>query len=392
MSVRNPATVSHQPSEVKYNVATECTCFPLPASPADPPAAVPRLGLHSASASGDIDRVQYALSHGQPVNAVLDGVLPLHAAFAGGNVLVVNFLIEQGADVNAPRFACFPLLSYRSPVPRVPRRYSDRNRDTAGRIVGTTGSTPLHFAAANGHLPVVRTLLSRGAIPDRADKHGITPELIARQNGWIECAGVLAQATAAATPSIAQRGGASYPVDHPEASLRKRLHFKRSVDHTRATFDPEAKPPLASPGRPDYEKADLGETRESLQIQDDDPGTFICTRITVFRHPCTSEERTANLEKTVQELRTRLADSQQKAAQKEDSFNEIINSLGAKEESSSVSIASLIRVSLQFTSIRYRNHASQTNCPEAERDHHVTTCRPNDLKCVCWPHGSRIPN
>ncbi|KAF8557996.1 hypothetical protein OG21DRAFT_1388435, partial [Imleria badia] len=97
---------------------------------------VPHLGLHSASASGDIGLVQYALSHGQPVNSVLDGVLPLHAASAGGNVLVVNFLIECGADVNAPR---------------LPRRYSDRSRDTAAPIVGTSGSTPLHFAAANGH-------------------------------------------------------------------------------------------------------------------------------------------------------------------------------------------------------------------------------------------------
>ncbi|KAF9244988.1 ankyrin repeat-containing domain protein, partial [Melanogaster broomeanus] len=113
---------------------------------------------------------QYALSHGQPVNSVLDGVLPLHAACAGGNDLVVNFLIGYGADVNAAR---------------LPRRYSDRGRDTAGPIVGTSGSTPLHFAAANGHLMVIRTLLSHGALPDRADKHAITPELIARQNGWI---------------------------------------------------------------------------------------------------------------------------------------------------------------------------------------------------------------
>ncbi|KAH0827561.1 hypothetical protein J3R83DRAFT_4282 [Lanmaoa asiatica] len=210
------------------------------------PGSIPHLGLHSASASGDIGLVQYALSHGQPVNSVLDGVLPLHAASAGGNVLVVNFLIDSGADVNAPR---------------LPRRYSDRSRDTTTPIVGTSGSTPLHFAAANGHLPVVRTLLSRGAIPDRADKHGITPELIARQNGWIECADVLAHAStsvkvghrvSATTPSDAfsQQRGPSCSVEHLEASLRKRLHFKRSVDHTLSatggTSDPEAKPPLAA--------------------------------------------------------------------------------------------------------------------------------------------------
>ncbi|EIW82558.1 hypothetical protein CONPUDRAFT_31714, partial [Coniophora puteana RWD-64-598 SS2] len=81
---------------------------------------------------------KYALSHGQPVNSVLGGVLPLHAACAGGDELIVKLLIQHGADVNAAR---------------LPLRYSDRNnRDTSsGPIVGTSGSTPLHFAAANGH-------------------------------------------------------------------------------------------------------------------------------------------------------------------------------------------------------------------------------------------------
>lgn len=64
---------------------------------------VPHLGLHSAAANGNIGLVQYALSHGQPINSVLDGVLPLHAASSGGNELVVKLLIEQGADVNAAR-------------------------------------------------------------------------------------------------------------------------------------------------------------------------------------------------------------------------------------------------------------------------------------------------
>jgi ankyrin repeat protein len=64
---------------------------------------VPHLGLHSAAVSGDIGLVQFALNHGQPVNSVLDGVLPLHAACAGGNDLVVNLLIKHGADVNASR-------------------------------------------------------------------------------------------------------------------------------------------------------------------------------------------------------------------------------------------------------------------------------------------------
>lgn len=89
----------------KYNVTTECRfIYEYTLDPFDVEVhLVSYLGLHSASASGDIGLVQYALSHGQPVNSVLDGVLPLHAACAGGNDFVVKLLIDHGADVNAAR-------------------------------------------------------------------------------------------------------------------------------------------------------------------------------------------------------------------------------------------------------------------------------------------------
>lgn len=38
------------------------------------------------------------------------------------------------------------------------------------QTVGTTGSTPLHFAAANGCLAIVEVLLRHGAIADLTDK------------------------------------------------------------------------------------------------------------------------------------------------------------------------------------------------------------------------------
>lgn len=48
--------------------------------------------------------VKYALMHGQPVNSVLNGVLPIHVAASSGNELVMQMLIEAGADVNAARW------------------------------------------------------------------------------------------------------------------------------------------------------------------------------------------------------------------------------------------------------------------------------------------------
>ena len=90
--------------QAKYNVTVDCeqrSCSYLLSAYTS--ALVPHLGLHSAAATGNLGLVKYALEHGQPINSVLDGVLPLHVACSGGNEHVVRLLIEKGADVNAPR-------------------------------------------------------------------------------------------------------------------------------------------------------------------------------------------------------------------------------------------------------------------------------------------------
>jgi len=62
---------------------------------------------------------------------------------------------------------------------RLPRHCSDRRRDTSAPIIGLAGSTPLHFAAANGHTNIICTLLLHGDHVDRVDEHGVTPEMLA---------------------------------------------------------------------------------------------------------------------------------------------------------------------------------------------------------------------
>ncbi|BGP34318.1 hypothetical protein JCM10296v2_006133 [Rhodotorula toruloides] len=136
----------------------------------------PNLGLHGAAANGNTGLVHYALTHGQPVNSILSGVLPLHAAASSGNETVVRMLIEAGADVNSPRLS---------------RRFTREGSKERGVSVGTQGSTPLHFAAANGHLAILHLLLSYGADPRIPEKAGITPEQIAVSNGHLDAAEVL---------------------------------------------------------------------------------------------------------------------------------------------------------------------------------------------------------
>ncbi|KAF8482483.1 hypothetical protein DFH94DRAFT_680556 [Russula ochroleuca] len=188
-----PTSSRHHKAEAKFNVTTE----------------FPHLGLHSAAATGNIGLVKYAISHGQPINSVIDGVLPLHAACSGGSDMVVRLLIDNGADVNASR---------------LPRRFSDKTRCPSAPIIGTSGSTPLHFAAANGHTEVVLTLLRHGARPDRADKRGVTPEILARQHGWLACADAIRDWIANKDRDLLERETrlSGIPLDDPDPISQSR--------------------------------------------------------------------------------------------------------------------------------------------------------------------------
>lgn len=73
--------------------------------------------------------------------------------------------------------------------------YEERDTDVFVLFFCTRslGSTPLHFAAANGHLDIIGILLENGARVNTVEKYGVTAEMLARQKGHLEVAEFLRQ-------------------------------------------------------------------------------------------------------------------------------------------------------------------------------------------------------
>ncbi|KAF9134874.1 hypothetical protein BGW39_005589 [Mortierella sp. 14UC] len=190
------------------------------------------LGLHSGAASGNLGLVKFALDNGQPIDSVVNGVLPIHAACcSNGNVAVVLFLIERGADVNSRRY---------------PRKYSG-DRVIGAQTVGTTGSTPLHFAAANGCLAIVEILLRHGATPDLADKYGSTPYTVATARNHPDVAALLLthlsmqRGLQVFTPELELRDGDPFTSPRSSGDFSRRISAVMAP--TRSALDSPSRPP-----------------------------------------------------------------------------------------------------------------------------------------------------
>ena len=54
---------------------------------------------------------------------------------------------------------------------------------TNPNVADNFGKSPIHFAAQNGHLEIVRLLMKTSNNPNAPDNSGMTPENLAMQNG-----------------------------------------------------------------------------------------------------------------------------------------------------------------------------------------------------------------
>ncbi|KAI7859794.1 hypothetical protein BDC45DRAFT_161697 [Circinella umbellata] len=127
------------------------------------------LGLHWAATTGNVGLVKFALDHGAPIDAVVNGFMPLQlACISDNNIAVVQYLIDRGAEVNAQRWS------------------KKHSADKSQAVAGAIGSTALHVACANGCVKTVDLLLRNGALVHVKDKYGSSPLDIAAAKHHVE--------------------------------------------------------------------------------------------------------------------------------------------------------------------------------------------------------------
>jgi len=121
--------------------------------------------LHQVSMRGSVNIAQLYLDQGADINAPsLDGRTPLtFATYARNSEEISKFLILSGADVNPD-----------------PCKYDK------SCTCGPYFSTPLHAAAAHGHVGMVKALVTNGAKVNVYDNEGMAPIHRAVQSGSLE--------------------------------------------------------------------------------------------------------------------------------------------------------------------------------------------------------------
>lgn len=131
--------------------------------------------LHWAAYCGQFEAADLLLKNGAEVGATSDfGETPLllssiaHRCESGSaSNAVAQLLVERGAARDASVFAAFgDAKSLEAIVEANPESISQTN---------SHGSTPLHWAARNGHVTVAKKLLDRHAYVNATDAIGATP-------------------------------------------------------------------------------------------------------------------------------------------------------------------------------------------------------------------------
>ena len=145
--------------------------------------------LHLACQKGKVDVVRLLLDKGAAVDrADKDGATPLWIACCKGHVDVVRLLLDKGAVVHTQNHSpsSSPPQLVGGVTDFVRKLIIGHSNNTGGAEVDRTDwadKTPLWGACFEGHIDVVRLLLEKGAVLDRAMEDGATPLSIAKSQG-----------------------------------------------------------------------------------------------------------------------------------------------------------------------------------------------------------------
>ncbi|MDI6451809.1 ankyrin repeat domain-containing protein [Anaerobaca lacustris] len=139
--------------------------------------------LLAAAAAGAADRIRALMAQGaDPMSCDSTGRTPLHLAAAAGHIEAVRALLASGDVGSAPASDVHTAqLSFDAYLAR-------------HRLLGATdaqGRTPLHLAAAAGHVETIRLLCEHGATVAAADERGATPLHLAAVFGRMDAVAAL---------------------------------------------------------------------------------------------------------------------------------------------------------------------------------------------------------
>lgn len=132
--------------------------------------------LHMAIFRKDVDKVKQCLRDGADVEPDSDtGASPMELAVAAGSLELVKLLGDRGADFisnDEQKRSCLGLAVKNGAHDIFDYMLGFKVNVNA---VYKEGNTPLHYAAYNGDIPVIKKLLARGAKIDVLNKSGKSP-------------------------------------------------------------------------------------------------------------------------------------------------------------------------------------------------------------------------
>ncbi|MBX3698495.1 MAG: ankyrin repeat domain-containing protein [Geminicoccaceae bacterium] len=136
-----------------------------------------------AARQGNVDVVDHLLSAGAEVNrANRAGVAPLAGAAGAGQSAALARLIESGADLNQMSIRGWSALHNAIGGCHVQSAKQLLEAGANADVQLDHGATPLILSAAVCE-PTVALLLDSGAMIDRSEAQGMTPLMVAAQNG-----------------------------------------------------------------------------------------------------------------------------------------------------------------------------------------------------------------